>query len=613
MINKKIVKIFVVLLVFVIVFTAATSIYYSDSLIDKRNADDCLDSLLVKYVTDQNGQVNRNAVISIEAPAYKYFYRNACGVARDDTKEPMTVDHQFSIASVTKTMTAAVIMQLWEEGALGNKGLDTPLADLNIFPIEVINSLHNIDGVSYGKSITIRHLLNQTSGLKNYFDDDKNGVGADYPELREYAPDSLNGFTVFDKDKGLQSMMHYLKTGNKTDTGFKNFYLTYEWSPWNYDAWKQNSKNKMSGLLNYYLSGANQTSLWKPGSDFHYSDTNYLLLGLVIENLTGKSLHEAFRQRIFDPLKMNHTYLQYSKKPGTKPYETKLSDNWGFNFPLYSNGVNFSSDWGGGGVISTASDLNTFIRALAKGKLFRNTVTFKEMVQTPENIDSPYALGVVVWPFDDGYIIYHSGANGSWMEYNSKLDISITGTVNDRDQSYKSDFLRKDIYKVLLENGLESKDLMSLVNSIGFESRVQDSLPMLETSALLLSIFVFVCTLILWFFGLFSKREKTNTQSLVILTKWLSIVTIILNLVFIISFVMNIMEKPYQMAFGFTALVRYLQVLTVFSAILTLCLIPLSIIMWKYKNLSIPAKIHHTILSASFIVYLYIVHYFYVL
>ncbi len=613
MINKKIVTIFVVFLVFVIVFTAATSVCYSDPLIDKDNADDSLDALLVKYVTDQNGQINRNVVISIEAPAYKYCYRNACGVARDDTKEPMTVDHQFSIASVTKTMTATVIMQLWEEGSLGNKGLDTPLADLSIFPIEVINSLHNIDGVSYGKSITIRHLLNQTSGLKNYFDDDKNGVGADYPELREYAPNSLNGFTVFDKEKGLHSMMNYLKTGRKTDTGFKKFYLTFEWSPWNYDAWKQNSENKMSGLLNYYLSGANQTSLWQPGKDFHYSDTNYLLLGLVIEKLTGKSLHEAFRQRIFDPLKMDHTYLQYSKKPGTKPYETKLSDNWGFNYPLYSNGVNFSSDWGGGGVISTASDLNTFIRALVKGKLFRNTVTFNEMVQTPENINSPYALGVVVWPYEDGYIIYHSGANGTWIEYNSKLDISITGTVNDRDHSYNSDFLRKDIYTVFLENGVKSIALKSLVSSIGFESRIQNALPMLETSTLLLSIFVFVYTLILWCFGLFSKRKKTNTQALVILTKWISIVTIILNLIFIISFVLCIMEKPYQMAFGFTTLVRNLLVLPVFSVKLTLCIIPLSIIMWKYKNLSIPTKIHHTILSASFITYLYMLHYFYVL
>ena len=70
-----------------------------------------------------------------------YTYTGADGVARADTGEMMTSDHQFAIASVGKPMTAVIIYQLWEEGKFGPRGLDATIAELGVFPPEVIDSL----------------------------------------------------------------------------------------------------------------------------------------------------------------------------------------------------------------------------------------------------------------------------------------------------------------------------------------------------------------------------------------------------------------------------------------------------------------------------------------
>lgn len=70
-----------------------------------------LDEALVRAVTDENSKIYRNAVIRIQSPEYDFTYTGAAGTARADTDEAMTVGHQFTIASVGKTMTAVVIQQ----------------------------------------------------------------------------------------------------------------------------------------------------------------------------------------------------------------------------------------------------------------------------------------------------------------------------------------------------------------------------------------------------------------------------------------------------------------------------------------------------------------------
>ena len=121
-----------------------------------------------------------NAVLRVEAPDLGFVHAAAVGKANADSDAPMTSDHQFHLASVAKTMTATLLLQLWEEGALGPCGLDTTLAELALFDDEIVERLHMIGGVSYGKQITVRHLLTHTSGIKDAVVDDAIGTAHDY-------------------------------------------------------------------------------------------------------------------------------------------------------------------------------------------------------------------------------------------------------------------------------------------------------------------------------------------------------------------------------------------------------------------------------------------------
>ncbi|MBL8648640.1 MAG: beta-lactamase family protein, partial [Sphingosinicella sp.] len=110
-------------------------------------------------------------------------------VAADGEARPgiaMTAAHGFHIASVTKTMTAAIVLQLAEDGALGPRGIDSAYGDFGVFAPEITARLHRSGGESLAHRITLRHLLTHTSGLRDAMEDDAATLGGP-------APDSLIG------------------------------------------------------------------------------------------------------------------------------------------------------------------------------------------------------------------------------------------------------------------------------------------------------------------------------------------------------------------------------------------------------------------------------------
>jgi len=133
----------------------------------------------------------KNCILEISIPRLNFEHHINLGQARADCEAPMTPTHQFHIASITKTITATLILQLWEKGAFGSKGLDVSLGELSVFTPEILNRLHNKNNVAYGADITLRQLLTHTSGLKDPFSDDANGIAADYDG--QAAPDSITG------------------------------------------------------------------------------------------------------------------------------------------------------------------------------------------------------------------------------------------------------------------------------------------------------------------------------------------------------------------------------------------------------------------------------------
>lgn len=153
--------------------------------------------------------------------------RSAAGVVNKNTRVKTTTDTLFQIGSITKPMTATMIMQLRDEGKLK---LDDPI--MNYLPNFRIADMHRL------RSITIRHLLSHTGGIDG-----------------DFFPRTDSG------DRAIEQLLD------------------------------------MSAML---------PSLFKPGTNFSYSNIGFAILGRVIEVLDGRTFDRALKKRIFEPLGMNH-------------------------------------------------------------------------------------------------------------------------------------------------------------------------------------------------------------------------------------------------------------------------------------------------------------------
>jgi D-alanyl-D-alanine carboxypeptidase len=171
---------------------------------------------------------------------------------------------------------------------------------------------------------------------------------------------------------------------------------------------------------------------FEPGKGFHYSDTGYVLLGEMIERLSGKSLGQAFRDLLdFKKLELDETYLETLEpapvgiKELSHPYFGSMDTvNFDPSFDLY----------GGGGLVSSEEDLARFYRALLQGKVFRRPETLQEMLTIPETnerrMGAGYGMalqrgklaGFVVWG--------HLGFWGTAAGHSPDLDLTIVRHLN---------------------------------------------------------------------------------------------------------------------------------------------------------------------------------------
>ena len=303
----------------------------------------------------------------------------------DNTQQkPVAKNQPFKIASITKMFTAVVILQMLEEGLIN---LDEYVFKY-INEIDYLNfeNLHVNYGVSYGKKITLRQLLNHTSGLADIFVD--------------------------------------------TEKEFNEYVLANKQKQWN------------SKLLfqKYYEFKVNEMAKFKPGTSYAYSDVGYFLLGLCIEQISKTSLAEQYRKRIINPLKLSSTYLEY--------YEDKTSDleiahAYIEDFEATKE-LNTSYDWSGGGLVSNTTDLKEFIQSLFKNKLFKNEETLKMMID-----DDMYGFGISVFKFDDKIYYGHLGFWGSGIFYDPKNEITICLSINQTNPSFDAFKLIKRVRKFI--------------------------------------------------------------------------------------------------------------------------------------------------------------------
>jgi CubicO group peptidase (beta-lactamase class C family) len=266
---------FVVLMVLVSCASAASA--------QVSNAD--IDSLFSKFASAHDPGC---AVLVIKdgRPVFQKGY----GVANLRTLEKITPETNFRLASLTKQFTAMAVMLLVHDGKLH---YEDSLSD--IFP----------DFPAYGKTITIREILNHTSGLVDYED----SMAKQYPGV---ADDKIPQI----KDAGVLDLL-------KHETGTK----------------------------------------FTPGTRWAYSNSGYVLLAMVVEKRSGMRFGDFLRVRIFTPLKMAGT-IAYEKGRNEVTHRaygnTKGGDGWS-----ETDQSSTSATLGDGGVYTSLDDLEKWDRALS--------------------------------------------------------------------------------------------------------------------------------------------------------------------------------------------------------------------------------------------------------
>ena len=297
----------------------------------------------------------------------------ASGEALAGSNDPLLVSHSMYVGSVTKTFTAATVLQLVQEGELS---LDDTIEPW--FP-----------DYPHAADMTIRQLLNMTSGTFDYF---------------RASPD--NPF--------IPIMMQD---------------ITHVWSP-----------------EEIVSTAATLEPTALPGEALWYSNTNYTMLGQIIEQVTQNSLEAEFHTRFYEPLQLHNTQLA---TPSTSAdsfdslahgYVRGSAFLFGSEEPMATSRDHYvgleTLGWAAGGMVSTSADLAKWAKALYGGDILDPDLR-AEMVTPGELVDEDgrsYGYGVEFFETAVGPAVGHPGSIPGFASltlYLPEQDLSISVITND--------------------------------------------------------------------------------------------------------------------------------------------------------------------------------------
>ena len=184
-------------------------------------------------------------------------------------------------------------------------------------------------------------------------------------------------------------------------------------------------------LVQYAI--ANGTPDFDPGQGWKYSNTGYVLLGMVIEEATGQALDVLFHERIFDPLRLETAVFIQSVPEG----EQITTDGYWWQEDgtrLNTTNWNVSQGWDAGGLAMSAADLAAYGHALAAGELFQESDSLEQMLAFDEQSlfsgGAPFGLGLI--DFGRGYWGHEgqtAGFQSLWYT-NPDEEITVVGLTN---------------------------------------------------------------------------------------------------------------------------------------------------------------------------------------
>lgn len=276
---------------------------------------------------------NFSGVISIKQNGESIFEK-AYGYADLPNKVMNRIDTKFATASAGKVFVATAILQLIEQNKLF---INTRIGDILNFDLKAIDP-----------NITIRQLLNHTSGIPDYFDE---SIMSNYSDL---------------------------------------------WV--DYPNYKIRSSSDLIPLF------INKPMMYPPGQRFQYNNTGYVVLGLIIELITGDKFDDYFKKNIFTPSGMQNTgYYELDRLPencaNSYIFDSEKNE---FYTNIYSVDVKGT---GAGGAFTNAIDVNKFWENLLSYKLISKD-TLQEMLN-PQVEEKCYGYGIWLDYFGDNLFSYH--------------------------------------------------------------------------------------------------------------------------------------------------------------------------------------------------------------
>ena len=169
-----------------------------------------------------------------------------------------------------------------------------------------------------------------------------------------------------------------------------------------------------------------------PGLEFRYSDTGYILLGDIIERITGKALGAAVRDELrLDRLHLTSTWWEIMEEaPSSAPARARQ-----FIGEREATNIHASMDlYGGGGLVMSARDLALFTAALFEGRIFDRPETLKEMLRPgPHKGGETYRLGMFAKTVSGHTLYWHSGFWGTIAYYSPGNRRAVAGVTTNQD------------------------------------------------------------------------------------------------------------------------------------------------------------------------------------
>jgi len=299
---------------------------YSDNTTQKVSHK--LDSLLKRI--NKRHDFHGSILVAKEG---KLIYQNQVGYADFRKKKPLHKESIYQLASVSKQFTATSIMMLHERNQL-----------------QLTDTISKYFPKFHFKNITIKHLLNHTSGLPKYF-----------------------------------------------------WVAEHEW---NKDKPPTNSE-----MMEFFETSSTASKYFRPGRNFDYSNTGYFVLASIIEKITNMSYSDFVKINIFEPLQMKNSFVYSFENDTIRTNQLigyRLHRGWRH---LKINGTVNDAVVGDKNVYATNEDLFKWVNGLNNGKLISKE-SLKMMHTKGETIYGrkvPYGLGFRIDTKNDEKVVYHFG------------------------------------------------------------------------------------------------------------------------------------------------------------------------------------------------------------